>query len=72
MDYIFRWLELKFTDQPASQPTLIPAEQVVAATGTSVREHSVASGVGCPDCGEVLFYGEGCLQCRNCGYNKCG
>jgi ribonucleoside-diphosphate reductase alpha chain len=72
MDYIFRWLELKFTDQPASQPTLIPADQVAVATGTSVREHSVASGVGCPDCGEVLFYGEGCLQCRNCGYNKCG
>jgi ribonucleoside-diphosphate reductase alpha chain len=72
MDYIFRWLELKFSEAPATQPTLIPAEEVVAATATKAREHAIASGVGCPDCGDVLFYGEGCLQCRNCGYNKCG
>ena len=72
MDYIFRWLELKFSDDPVSQPTLIPADQVAVSTTTKAREHEVPSGVGCPDCGDVLFYGEGCLQCRNCGYNKCG
>ncbi len=57
MDYVFRWLELKFdpTD-PVSQPTLIPAEQV-AVYDADVTPASTpwASGVGCPDCGDVLY-----------------
>jgi ribonucleoside-diphosphate reductase alpha chain len=31
-----------------------------------------SSGLGCPDCGAVLIYQEGCLVCRACGYTKCG
>ena len=58
------------------QPTLIPAEDVAISTNASVNatKHSdaVASGVGCPDCGAVLYYAEGCLICHNCFYNKCG
>jgi ribonucleoside-diphosphate reductase alpha chain len=61
------------------QPPLIPADQILAATAVDVpdpaaskHDNAVPSGVGCPDCGAVLFYGEGCLLCRNCGYNKCG
>ncbi|MBI2766459.1 MAG: vitamin B12-dependent ribonucleotide reductase [Chloroflexi bacterium] len=77
VDYVFRYLELKFnTDRSAVQPSLIPADQVVASTGVDTivhqYENTVPSGVGCPDCGSVLMYGEGCLVCRNCGYNKCG
>ncbi|MBA4180272.1 MAG: ribonucleoside-diphosphate reductase, adenosylcobalamin-dependent [Anaerolinea sp.] len=77
VDYVFRWLELKFDAANASiQPTLIPADQVALSTHASVdaKHHSdaVASGVGCPECGSVLFYAEGCLQCHNCFYNKCG
>ncbi|MCE7927443.1 MAG: vitamin B12-dependent ribonucleotide reductase [Chloroflexi bacterium CFX7] len=77
VDYVFRWLELKFNGERAGvQPTLIPADQVARSTGvdmyTAHHDDSVPSGVGCPDCGAVLFYGEGCLICRNCGYNKCG
>ncbi|MEX0784607.1 MAG: LAGLIDADG family homing endonuclease [Dehalococcoidia bacterium] len=79
VDYVFRWLQLKFGDAASAtaiQPTLIPAEQVAESTGVDMytKNHSagVASGVGCPDCGAVLYYGEGCLLCRNCGYNKCG
>jgi ribonucleoside-diphosphate reductase alpha chain len=77
VDYVFRWLELKFGgSKAAAQPTLIPAELVVESTNPSVhaRLHSdaVASGVGCPDCGAVLYYAEGCLVCHNCFYNKCG
>jgi ribonucleoside-diphosphate reductase alpha chain len=33
---------------------------------------AVLSGVGCPECGSVLHYAEGCLMCRGCGYSKCG
>ncbi len=33
---------------------------------------TVSSGVGCPECGSVLQYAEGCLICRSCGYTKCG
>ena len=80
VDYVFRWLELKFDGgRAAVQPALIPMDQVVASTASDApatayvkQDRSVLSGVGCPDCGAVLFYGEGCLLCRNCGYNKCG
>jgi ribonucleoside-diphosphate reductase alpha chain len=81
VDYVFRWLEQKFGGAAAGvQWTLIPPEQVAASTAVIdpiplvSRPHDthVPSGVGCPDCGAVLFYGEGCLLCRNCGYNKCG
>ncbi len=77
IDYIFRWLELKFGDrEPAVQPTLIPPYEVAESLGVDepALSHSdmVPSGVGCPDCGSVLHYGEGCLMCRSCGYNKCG
>ena len=77
IDYIFRWLELKFGDrEPAVQPTLIPPYEVAESLGVDEPALShgdmVPSGVGCPDCGSVLHYGEGCLMCRSCGYNKCG
>ena len=81
VDYVFRWLEIKFgSTASAVQWTLIPADEVAPSTASDatgleiVRPHDshVPSGVGCPDCGAVLFYGEGCLLCRNCGYNKCG
>ncbi|MQF83040.1 vitamin B12-dependent ribonucleotide reductase [SAR202 cluster bacterium AD-802-E10_MRT_200m] len=26
----------------------------------------------CPDCSGPLVYQEGCMMCRECGYNKCG
>ena len=77
VDYVFRWLELKFDPSRAGvQATLLPADQFVPSTAADTyapaHDDAVASGVGCPDCGAVLFYGEGCLICRNCGYNKCG
>ena len=77
VDYVFRWLELKFDPGNAAiQPTLIPVDQVVASTNTSIAakkySDAVASGVGCPECGSVLYYTEGCLACHNCFYNKCG
>ena len=76
IDYVFRWLEFKFDNASASQPTLIPAELVVPSTSADTQagkyQRAVPSGVGCPDCGEVLFVAEGCLTCKHCGYTKCG
>lgn len=77
VDYVFRYLELKFDSaNAAAQPMLIPAEEVAESTHANVNakhaSDSVASGVGCPDCGAVLYYAEGCLICHNCFYNKCG
>jgi len=25
----------------------------------------------CPECGEVLVFSEGCVNCKCCGYTKC-
>jgi ribonucleoside-diphosphate reductase alpha chain len=80
VDYVFRWLELKFDGgRAAIQPALIPPHLITESTAIDApavnlekHDNAVLSGVGCPDCGAVLFYGEGCLLCRNCGYNKCG
>jgi len=77
VDYVFRWLELRFGEDSAAQPALIPPEEVVESTASDFPpvdkyENAVTSGIGCPDCGAVLYYAEGCLMCRNCFYNKCG
>jgi ribonucleoside-diphosphate reductase alpha chain len=63
IDYIFHWLQVRFgtrADGGATGPS--PGEAVASGD----------SGVGCPDCGALLAYQEGCLVCRSCGYNRCG
>ncbi len=60
VDYIFRWLELKFSQDPG------------AGRKDQGNHNTGDSGVGCPECGALLAYEEGCLVCRSCGYNRCG
>lgn len=39
-------------------------------TGEEEKETRMIGGV-CPECGNVLEYGEGCATCRFCGFTKC-
>ncbi|MPZ23234.1 MAG: adenosylcobalamin-dependent ribonucleoside-diphosphate reductase [Dehalococcoidia bacterium] len=77
LDYIYRWLDRKFelgvNGHGHEKLPVVMAE--VGPAGLAQLEAQVAdndSGLGCPDCGALLVYQEGCLLCRACGYNKCG
>jgi ribonucleoside-diphosphate reductase alpha chain len=62
IDYIFHWLQVRFgSPDPGS-----------GHDPSAEAPRSGDSGVGCPDCGALLAYQEGCLVCRSCGYNRCG
>ncbi|HXH22757.1 MAG TPA: vitamin B12-dependent ribonucleotide reductase [Dehalococcoidia bacterium] len=75
VDYIFRWLELKFL-QKEDRAAARSGGQAGGASGPARGQASpspdIATGLLCPDCGNQLVFAEGCLICRSCGYNKCG
>jgi ribonucleoside-diphosphate reductase alpha chain len=77
VDYMFRWLELKFAERGTGN-----LEEGTRSKGRGRRGASsqfpvptssdVSTGLLCPECGAILVFAEGCLICRRCGYNKCG
>jgi ribonucleoside-diphosphate reductase alpha chain len=73
VDYVFRWLERKFSPEATVDASPHATDDVGAPLAAP---HSPTpgetTGLGCPDCGALLVYQEGCLVCRSCGYNKCG
>lgn len=66
VDYIFRWLELKFLD--SSTPATFDVEEPLPSV--DAREHRY-SGQMCPDCGSLVQIAEGCSKCRACGWSSC-
>jgi ribonucleoside-diphosphate reductase alpha chain len=40
-------------------------------TATNDGEMGTSTGIGCPECGSILYFAEGCFICRNCGYTRC-
>lgn len=80
IDYIFRWLELKFLDPvtPATFSVDAPLPVVDArrqhmpmASLLPHRQGGNHSGQMCPDCGSMLIYSEGCSKCPQCGFENC-
>lgn len=70
VDYVFRWLERKFAPEAAAADASSHATE--GQPLNPATRPSEQTGLGCPDCGALLIYQEGCLVCRSCGYNKCG
>jgi ribonucleoside-diphosphate reductase alpha chain len=66
VDYIFRWLEAKFTARPSTLHPRPPKSR------RSSRNKNTETGLACPECGTELVFAEGCVVCRSCGYTKCG
>lgn len=80
MDYIFRWLALKFLppeEQPANEVASIEnhtnLSQPVVEQASSVKhaEQLVfqlqADAPPCPDCGSIMVRNGACYKCLNCG-----
>ncbi|HET9184344.1 MAG TPA: hypothetical protein VFP59_19655 [Candidatus Angelobacter sp.] len=75
MDYIFRWLELKFgPPQPSSAALLQPCADKPNHTATDVLETSTVESLAafsdapsCKHCGSITTRNGSCYICTNCG-----
>ncbi|HEV2416471.1 MAG TPA: hypothetical protein VGX94_01570 [Terriglobia bacterium] len=73
MDYLFRWLALKFL--PASSPSSTgaagndpaPAPALLSGNGFG---HGEADAPACKDCGATMNRNGSCYKCGNCGWTS--
>jgi ribonucleoside-diphosphate reductase alpha chain len=77
VDYMFRWLELKFAERGTGNLEVGTRAKGRGRRGATSQfpvptSSDVSTGLLCPECGAILVFAEGCLVCRRCGYNKCG
>jgi ribonucleoside-diphosphate reductase alpha chain len=72
VDYIFRWLGLKFLANE-EQPESEVAPQVSAGPVAAIEAHerqvfqSQADAPPCPECGAIMVRNAACYKCLNCG-----
>ena len=72
MDYIFRWLRLRFIDSPESTSSTVvvqpPLTAVLPADGQSGNgQAQVSDGPPCKSCGSLTRRNGSCFACTNCG-----
>ena len=74
MDYLGRWLELKFI--PLEQKGIGTNGKAGQMTDEKLAQALIAgeeTGLACPDCGLLLIHHGGCLTCTGgCGFTRCG
>lgn len=64
VDYVARWMLLKFTSE------LTPATFDIGEPVPSI-DHARNFGKTCPTCGVILVHEGGCAHCQLCGYQDC-
>ncbi len=68
IDYIVRWLLLKFTGEPIGMSNTLSELAI-----DKEREGSIADANICSECGSLLYRNGSCLYCRTCGFSGgCG
>lgn len=65
IDYIGRWIDKRFYAAVVEEL----AHEFDEAMSLVVTGEK--TGVGCPDCGSIMMYQEGCEKCSSCGYSRC-
>lgn len=73
MDYMFRWLSLKFL--PANPPPATGAEDHDPAPAPAFlpengMQHVEADAPVCKECGSIMSRNGSCFKCENCGWTS--
>ncbi len=50
-------------------PVVVGAEKKTGKTKKSIADFGMMP--GCPECGNILEMGEGCMSCKACGFSRC-